>query len=91
MQESLLATHLQAFVPIEIRELHKQGGITDWHIEEAQSRLRNFRETPDASESVLFSGEHTASGIAILVECLAVMAFLDGGITAFGCHFEASY
>jgi hypothetical protein len=77
-------------VPIEIASLHKQGGVTDWHIEEAQSRMRAFRETPGASESLLyFDKEHTRHAITILVECLAVMAFLDGGITAFGCHFEA--
>ncbi len=90
MKESLLATHLQAFVPLEIRELHKQGGITEWHIEEAQQRMRAFRETPGASESLLyFDKQHTQTAISILVECLAVMAFLDGGVTAFGCHFEA--
>ncbi len=44
MKESLLATHLQAFVPLEIRELYRQGGVTDWHIEEAQQRMRTSGE-----------------------------------------------
>lgn len=89
LDTSLLATHLEAFVPIEMKELQKQGGATDWHIEEAQRRLSTFRE-PGASEALYFvSKDQTRCTMATLVECLAVLAFVPGGVTAFGCHFEA--
>lgn len=85
----LLILHLQAFVPLEIKELQRQGGITDWHVEEAQRRLAAHRE-PGASEALFFMSKgQTQSTMGILVECLAVLAFIPGGVTAFGCHFEA--
>lgn len=90
MDDTLLTLHLQSLVPQEIRILQQQGGITQWHVEEAQRRMRAFRETPGASESILFANKHTKTGIALLVECLAVLAFIPGGISAFGCHFEAT-
>lgn len=80
-----LQIHLQAFVPVEIRELQRRGGPTDWHFEEAKKRL-------PTGECVLFlERNQTGKAIGRLVECLAVLSFVPGGITAFGCHFEASY
>lgn len=79
----ILRDHLQAFVPIEIQALQKQGGPTDWHFEEAKKRLPR-----DESVSILIKGQ-TGKSIGQLVECLAVLAFVPGGITVFGCHFEA--
>ena len=87
--DSLLQMHLQAFVPLEIAVLQRVGGIDRWHIEEAQRRMQALRE-PGHSEA-LFAIEQGKSGQAmgVLVECLAVLAFVPGGISAFGCHFEA--
>jgi hypothetical protein len=86
--ETLIPIHLESFVNIEIRELQRQGGPTDWHIEEAQRRFASLRE-PEASEALYFAIKGKARRtMAVLVECLAVLAFIPGGITAFGCHFE---
>jgi hypothetical protein len=90
MNGDILTMHLEAFVPIEIRELQRQGGITDWHIKEAQERMASLRE-PNASEALYFAikGE-TRRTVTVLVECLAVLALVPGGVKAFGCHFQAS-
>jgi hypothetical protein len=37
MDDTLLKLHLAAWVPIEIRELERQGGAQDWHFEAAQN------------------------------------------------------
>jgi hypothetical protein len=63
--------------------------VTEWHLEEAQRRFATLRET-GASEALFYASKATRRTMRILVECLAVLAFLPGGITAFGCHFEAT-
>lgn len=86
----MLSMHLDGFVPIEILNLQRQGGPTDWHFEEAQRRMATLRE-PGASEALFFLDKaKTHVVLSVLVECLAVLAFVPGGITAFGSHFEAS-
>lgn len=86
-----LALHLSAFVPLEIESLQRQGGATDWHFREARERMAAYRER--GGESFLYSEGFekgkTAEAVGVLVECLAVLAFVPGGIRAFGCHFEA--
>lgn len=89
--QHLLTTHLEACVPLEMQALQQQGGATDWHFEEAQKRMQQFRES-EASEALYFpvnTKGQTRHMIGVLVECLAVLAFVPGGISAFGCHFEA--
>ena len=89
MSADLLRLHLQAMVPLEIVGLQRAGGVNTWLIEEAQRRMQALRE-PGCSEA-LFYREQGKSGqvMGILVECVAVLAFVPGGISAFGCHFEA--
>lgn len=85
----LLPIHLQAFVPLEILNLQRHGGPTDWHFAEAQRRMASLRE-PEASEALYFAIKgKTSKAMTILVECLAVLAFMPGGVKAFGCHFSA--
>ena len=85
----LLSVHLEAFVTIEIKELERQGGVTSWHIEEAQRRIATIRASGE-SEALFycFDKGKTRRTMGILVECLAVLAFNPGGVTAYGCHFE---
>jgi hypothetical protein len=86
----LLLDHLAAFVPLEILELQKQGGPDEWHFEEAKRRMEALRDRPGASESILYRNNNlTASSLAILVECLAVMAFCPGGVRFGPLRFAA--
>ena len=85
----LLQLHLEAFVPIEIRTMQCSFGCPDdWQFEEAKRRLSVYRES-NMSEAFLFPMSGTGRAIGLLVECLAVLAFMPGGIKAFGLHFEA--
>jgi len=79
---------LEAAVILEIRNLIAQGGVTDWHIEEAQQRLRSIREN-NVGESILYASKDTPRSFQIYTECIAVMAFIPGGVTFAGRHFEA--
>ena len=54
------------------------GGITDIHIEHIQGH----------SELIGSKGV-TAQVVTALCECLAMMAFLPGGVNFAGLHFEA--
>lgn len=78
---------LFAAIHIEIMQLTHQGGITDWHISEAQKRLRSIRES-NVGESILYASPDTARSFRIYAECIAVLAFMPGGITFAGNHFE---
>jgi hypothetical protein len=90
VERTLLTEHLDAFVWIEIAELKRQGGATTWHIEEVQRRMKALRETPSGHESLMFRLPHTAKAVGVLVECLAVLAFVPGGVNFGDLHFEAS-
>ena len=85
----LLKTQLSAFVPPLIMELQRQGGPTDWHFDQA----RAFSSTLAYQGDVLLFGGKPGEAAALmgqLTEALAVMAFVPGGISAFGLHFEAT-
>lgn len=84
----MLAMHLECFVPIEIIQLQRVGGPTDWHVEEALRKMATLRE-PGSSEALFFLDKgQTRFAVSVLVESLAVLAFVPGGVKAFGCHFE---
>lgn len=80
---------LDAAVRIEIMHLQKAGGVTDWHIEEAQQRLRSIRDE-NVSESMLFRMPETKKTFSMFAECLAVLACVPGGVTFAGRHFNAN-
>lgn len=91
MTEPLLLYHLAAFVPLEILNLELQGGPSDWHFEEARKRMVALNATAEASESLLYPVSQkrlTARSIGVLVECLAVIAFVPGGVKFGSLHFE---
>lgn len=83
----LLLTHISTWVPFHIRELEKQGGITLWHIEEAQRRMRQFMLNEVACP-VQYQSKVRNESRDILTECLAVMAFMPGGVKFSGLRFE---
>lgn len=85
----LLCLSLEAGVPFRIREYQEQGGPQDCDYE----RARTYRGGEEmvlplgANQSVSPYG--TKDNLAALIDALAIAAFVPGGITAFGCHFEA--
>jgi hypothetical protein len=82
-----LYEHLAAFVPLEIREWERQGGPEAWHFEEVGRRwgTMDFR----ADEAIQFATKGlTPKAIANLVEGLAIMAFVPGGVKFGPLHFE---
>jgi hypothetical protein len=79
---------LEASVLIEIMHLRNHGGVTDWHISEAQKQLRFIRDK-NIAEAMQYKSEDTRDVFRAYVECIAVMAFCPGGITFGGRHFEA--
>ncbi len=84
----LLALHLQAFVPLRIREYEAVGGPDECDF----GRVRNVYppEIGSHGDALLYQDKkHTARIMDMLVDGLAVLAFCPGGVIAFGCHFEA--
>lgn len=79
---------LEAAVHIEMMVLQEQGGPTEWQIEEGQRRLRLLAEG-DASVSMFCASEETRSTFQIYVECIAILAFMPGGIRFAGRSFES--
>ncbi len=79
---------LEAAIITEIMILTNQGGITNWQVNEAQNRLRSIRED-NVGESILYASADTARSFQIYAECIAVLAFMPGGVTFAGKHFEA--
>lgn len=84
----MLLPIIEAAVLLEIAELQKHGGITDWHIRQAQNRMDAMFTTPDMSEGLLYKTKHSSEAFAAIVTALAVMAFFPGGVTFAGMHFE---
>jgi hypothetical protein len=83
----LIRLTLETGVPFAIHDLQKQGGPDEWHFGEARAFAWDMGAHGDA---LLYrmKGE-TARMMDRLIECIAILAFLPGGITTFGLHFEA--
>lgn len=89
MNEFLIKLHLSAFVPLEIRELQRQGGPSEWHFEAVSALPQQIASQGDVFQFGGKKGE-AASYMGKITEALAIMAFIPGGVTAFGLHFEAT-
>ena len=86
-KKELLQLHLSTFVPLTIREILASGGVTDLMFAQARSYATDIGAHGDA---ILFSVKHkTAEMMGKLVEVVAVLSFVPGGITLFDVHFEA--
>ena len=79
---------IEAAVLLEILELKRYGGPDSYQIEEAQRRLRAFKENGDDVD-VFIKGPHTRTAFRVYVEVLAVLAFAPGGVVFCGRRFEA--
>lgn len=85
----LLALTLAAAVPIRIHELKQRGGPTDTDFE----RVRPFgAELAERGDRLLFRGKKGESAELLnkLADSIAVMAFVPGGVKAFGQHYAAT-
>jgi hypothetical protein len=87
--DTLLQTTLEATVPFRMLELRQWGGPTEGDWEEARAFADVLAFEGDA---LLFKGhkqDDTARVMRGLIRALAVMAFVPGGVTAWGLHFDA--
>src|SRR5262245_16521250 len=85
----LLRCTLEASVPFRMLDLAAQGGPTeaDWAEARAFADVLAFE-----GDAVLFRGHKkgdTARVMRGLIRALAVMAFVPGGVSAWGLHFDA--
>lgn len=79
-----LPDFLKMFVSLAIAEYQRKGGPKDYDF----AHIQNYGPF---SEATMFKvkGESRRE-VAKLVNAIAVMAFVPGGITIFGHHFEAT-
>jgi hypothetical protein len=84
----LLKMFLEATVPIQIAELSRHGGISDWHLERVAGYSEMLGSQGDAI--LYYSKGQTSKMVAVLSECLAVLAFMPGGVKFAGLHFEGT-
>jgi len=85
----LLCATLEASVPFRMLELMQQGGPFDWEWEAARAFADVLGSEGDALLFKGFRKGDTARMMHRLIATLAVMAFVPGGITAWGLHFDA--
>lgn len=88
VSDELLRVALSAAVPLRMAELRAAGSITDQDVE----RVRGYAQVmAEHGDDLLYrrKGE-TAARFNQLADALAVMAYLPGGVTFLGLHFESS-
>lgn len=85
----LLNIMLEAAVPLAIEDILKAGGrdaITDYQLEQVREYSDQLGGEGD---TLLYYTKHkTAQNFSKLTECLAIMAFMPGGVKISGLHFE---
>jgi len=84
----LLKLHILAVVPFMILDLIEQGGIKEWHIEEAQRYVDILASEGDALLYHSKKKGQTARAFNALCRGLAIMAFFPGGVKFMGLYFE---
>lgn len=89
----VLTTFLEFAVPMWIAEHLERGGPKDVDIERLQLAFLQYQDGRygDGGEAI-FPGTKPGQTAALanrLAEAIAVMAFTDGGVHAFGMHWEA--
>jgi hypothetical protein len=86
--ETLLHLHVETFVPFRIHDYVLQGGPS----EQDYARVRDEypHELGSHGDAILYREKGmTARMVNVLLDGIAVLAFVPGGVTVFGCHFEA--
>lgn len=86
---TLLQMTIEATVPFKIWELQQRGGPTDTDWEWAATQTDVIAEKGDV---ILYKDPKrgvTGSLMGNLIRVLAIMAFVPGGVTFAGIHFDA--
>jgi hypothetical protein len=86
--EFLLKLCIEATVPFMILDIIEQGGIKDYHLEEARRYVDIIASEGDL---ILYRSKkkgQTARAFNALCRLLAIGAFFPGGIKFMGMHFE---
>ena len=83
---SLLQATLSVAVPLRIAELRHKP-LAEILAPEALSYIQT--RLGEAREEVLYGGKYCADGFNALADGLARLAFLPGGVTVLGMHFDA--
>lgn len=86
----LLTAHVAMAVPLRIDEIKKAGGPTDADFARASAHSLHIAERGDV---LLFGGRkrgEEAELVNRLVDGIAVLAVVPGGVDLFGMHFEES-
>lgn len=87
--DTLLLITLEVSVTLAILDLKAAGGLdslTDWQLEQVREYSDQLGGEGD---TLLFKTKgKTAQNFARLSECLAIMAFMPGGVKLAGLHFE---
>ncbi len=83
----LIRCTLSALVPIAIFDLQQQGGPTDYHRERASAF--GVKLGSEGDTLLYYVKGKTGKIMGEFCEVLAVLAFVPGGVTVFGLHFEA--
>jgi|SRR5712692_630000 len=86
-RKELLQLHLSACVPLRVREILESDGVTNLMFDRARAYAIDIGSHGDA---ILFRVKNqTGQMMGKLVDGVAVLSFVPGGITIFGLHFEA--
>jgi hypothetical protein len=94
-KKRLIQSHLRCFVPLVIAETWLHGGPCPDVLKRAGELSDSFAEHGDAilylekSRTAKKKGFDTDSMYEKLVESVSILAFCLGGVTIFGCHFDA--
>lgn len=85
----LLRCTLEASVPFRMLELRAQGGPTKAEWEETRAFADVLGSEGDNLLYLSKKKGETARLMRGLIRAMAVMAFVPGGVTAWGLHFDA--
>jgi len=82
----LIRLTLETSVPLMIKDIEQQGGVQDWQLERVSGHAVYLGEHGDALQYYV-KGE-SAKAMKVLIESVAIAAFVPGGITFSNLHFE---
>ncbi len=90
-KEPMLRITLSIAVPWRMLDIAERGGITEQDVARVKSYLGDL--TGPKGTDLFFKSEkkgETAERLNQLADAIAVMAFLPGGITSFGQHYDGA-
>lgn len=88
-----LAIIVEGMVAVELLQMRADGGPTEHDIAWCRERADDLLEHGDIFMGASTSKEHKQRGrsLATLARTIAVMAWIPGGVTIFGRHWEEQH